>query len=160
MKKINVRDIAESFSSSPKGRFARGVKDVSVALGRKPDSLDLRERQPFDVQICRIPPGKSRCPFHLHTSQFEFFQVLSGSGSIRHKDGLMSVVPGDAFQFAPGEPHQLINDGAEDFVLLIVADNPLSEACYYPDSNKWLIEAPDGPILKGIQVDYFEGEEW
>lgn len=144
---------------SPKGRYARGNKDISVALGRKPDSSDLRERLPFDVQICRIPPGKRRCPYHVHTSQFEYFQVLSGNGTVRHKDGETKVGPGDAFQFAPGEPHQLGNDELEDFVVLIVADNPLSEACYYPDSDKWLIEAPDGPILKSPPVDYFVGEE-
>ena len=159
MKKINVKDVSESFSISPKGKFARGVKDVSVALGRKPESLDLHERQPFDVQVCRIPAGKTRCPFHQHTAQFEFFQVLSGVGSVRHKDGVTQVLPGDAFQFAPGRPHQLINHGSEDFVVLIVADNPLSEACYYPDSDKWSIEAPEGPILKSQRVDYFEGEE-
>jgi mannose-6-phosphate isomerase-like protein (cupin superfamily) len=159
MLKVNVRAIPESFSMSPKGRYARGNKDVSVALGRNPDSSDLRERLPFDVQICRIPAGKRRCPYHLHTSQFEYFQVLSGSGTVRHKRGETKVEPGDAFQFAPGEPHQLSNDGMEDFVVLIVADNPLSEACYYPDSDKWLIEAPGGPILKSPPVDYFEGEE-
>ena len=159
MKKINLKEVPESFSVSPKGRFARAVKDVSVALGRKPDSFDLRERQPFDVQLCRIPPGKSRCPYHQHTSQFEFFHVVSGTGAVRHKDGVTQVIPGDSFQFGAGEPHQLINDGVEDFVLLIVADNPLSEACYYPDSGKWLIEAPEGPILKSPPVDYFEGEE-
>lgn len=159
MKKINIQDVAEKYTSSPKGKFAKGVKDISVALGRKPDSLDLGQRWPFDVQLCRIPAGKCRCPFHLHTSQFEFYQVVAGTGSVRHNDGVTRVLPGDAFQFGPGEAHQLINDGEEDFVLWIVADNPLSEACYYPDSDKWLIEAPNGPILKSESVDYFEGEE-
>jgi hypothetical protein len=62
MKKINIRDVTESASASPKGKFARTNKDISIALGRKPDSTDLSERHPFDVQICRIPSGKSRCP--------------------------------------------------------------------------------------------------
>jgi len=156
---VNICNIPESFAASPKGKYSRGVKDVSVALGRQPESFDLRQRQPFDVQICRIPAGKSRCPYHLHTSQFEFYHVLSGEGSVRHKDGVSKVKSGDAFQFAPGEPHQLTNHGIEDFVLCIVADNPLSEACYYPDSDKWLIEAPDGPILRSKPLGYFDGEE-
>lgn len=160
MKIINVKDVPEDFSISPKGKFGRGVKDLSVALGRKPESTDLRERQPFDVQVCRIPAGKSRCPYHLHTSQFEYFQVLSGSGIVRHHGGTTKVGPGDAFQFGPNEPHQLSASETEEVVLLIVADNPLSEACYYPDSGKWAIEAPNGPIVKGApEVEYFDGEE-
>lgn len=78
---------------------------------------------------------------------------------MRHQNGITQVVQGDAFQFGPGESHQLVNDSAEDFVVLIVADSPLSEACYYPDSEKWLIDAPDGAIFKAQPVDYFEGEE-
>lgn len=144
---------------SPRGKYARANRDVSIGLGRKPDSTDLNERHPFDVQICRIPPGKRRCPYHLHTSQWEFFHVISGTGKVRHKDGVTALESGDAFIFRPGEPHQLINDSAEDLVLYIVADNPLSEACYYPDSSKWLIEAPNGQILRAQPVDYFEGEE-
>jgi uncharacterized cupin superfamily protein len=157
MKKINLAQVPESSSTSPKGKFSRAVKDVSVALGRDPKSTDLQQRHPFDVQICRIPPGKSRCPYHLHTAQWEYFQVLSGTGAIRHKDGLDRIGTDDAFLFGPGEPHQLINDGAADLVLTIVADNPLGESCYYPDSKKWAVAT--GPILKSEPADYFDGEE-
>jgi len=62
MKKINLGDIEESSWESPKGKFASADKEISVALGRKPNSTDLMERQPFDVEICRIPPGKKRLP--------------------------------------------------------------------------------------------------
>jgi uncharacterized cupin superfamily protein len=159
MKKINVKDIPESFATSPKGKYARGARDLSIALGRKPGSFDLRERQPFDVQIFCVPPGKARSPFHLHTAQFEFFHVLSGAGAVRHRDGITAVEAGDSFQFGPGEPHQLINDGKDDFVVMVVADNPVGEACFYPDSNKWSIETVDGPILKAESTEYFDGEE-
>jgi quercetin dioxygenase-like cupin family protein len=159
MNKINLADVPESFSVSPKGRFGRGLKDISVALGRKPKSLNLSERFPFDVQICRIPPGKARGPYHYHTSQFEYYQVVAGGGNVRHEQGVNRVVQGDAFQFGPGEPHQLVNDSADDFIVLVVADNPISEACYYPDSDKWLIDAPAGVILKSQPIDYFAGEE-
>jgi uncharacterized cupin superfamily protein len=159
MIKINTETLPESSSTSPNGKYSRANRDVSIALGRKPDSTDLQERHPFDVQICRIPPGKSRCPFHLHSAQWEFFHVLSGTGSVRHRDGLTPITRGDAFLFRPREPHQLINDGTEDLILYIVADNPIGEACYYPDSDKWSIEVPDGPILRSKSLDYFDGEE-
>jgi len=37
--------------------------------------------------------------------------IISGKGSVRHKDGTTEVVPGDAFIFGPDEPHQLRNSG-------------------------------------------------
>jgi uncharacterized cupin superfamily protein len=159
MKKVNTRDIPESSRTSPKGKFSRAIIDLSIALGRKPDSTDLAERQPFDVQICSIPPGTSRCPYHSHTAQWEYFHVISGSGTVRHKDGMTKIKKDDAFLFPPEEPHQLINDGSEPLVLYIVADNPIGEACYYPDSKKWLIEARSGQILRSGPLDYFDGEE-
>ena len=159
MKKVNIRDIIPSSKTSPKGKFSRSNRDVSVALGRKPDSTDLNERHPFDVQVCTIPPGVSRCPYHAHTAQWEFFHVLSGTGAVRHKDGVTRIEKGDAFLFAPDEPHQLINDGTGDLELYIVADNPIGETCYYPDSAKWSVESPAGYIMRSEPLDYFDGEE-
>jgi hypothetical protein len=64
MRKINTKDIAEFSWSSPKGKFFGSGLEILEALGRKPSSTDLRERHPFDVEICRIPPGKSPYPYH------------------------------------------------------------------------------------------------
>ncbi len=135
MRKVNTRDIAEVSWSSPKGKFAGAGKEVSEALGRQPFSTDLSERHPFDVEISRIPPGKSACPYHSHSAQWEFYHVISGTGFVRHQDGNTAIEAGDAFIFQPGEPHQVINGGAEDLLLYIVADNPIGESCHYPDSN-------------------------
>src|SRR5437868_2054017 len=112
MRKINVRDIAEETWISPKGKFGGASKEVSVALGRKPTSMDLNERHPFDVEICRIPPGRSNCPYHSHSAQWEFYQVISGQGLVRHEGGSTPVETGDAFIFRPGEPHQLTNNSS------------------------------------------------
>jgi hypothetical protein len=73
MRKINIKDIAEESWTSPKGKFGGASKEISVALGRKPLSTDLNERHPFDIEICRIPPGKSHCPYHSHSAQWEFY---------------------------------------------------------------------------------------
>ena len=56
-----MNHITELAWSSPKGKFVGYGKEVSEELGRKPQSTDLNERQPFDVEICRIPPGKTPC---------------------------------------------------------------------------------------------------
>src|SRR5271168_1406658 len=105
MLKINTKDMAEVVWSSPKGKFGGAGKEVSEALGRKPDSTDLKERHPFDVEISRIPPGKSACPYHSHSAQWEFYHVISGTGRVRHAGGMSAIEAGDAFVFKPDEPH-------------------------------------------------------
>ncbi len=136
MRKINTKEIAEFSWSSPKGKFCGAGIEISEALGRNPDSTDLRERHPFDVEILRIPPAKSPYPYHSHSAQWEFYHVISGKGMVRHEDGRSAIEPGDAFLFEPGQPHQLINDGSRDLILYVAADNPLGESNYYPDSQK------------------------
>jgi len=159
MKKINTNELAEETWSSPKGKFVGAGREISEALGRQPRSTDLMERHPFDVEIVRIPPGKAACPYHLHSAQWEFYHVLSGRGLARHADGSTPIGPGDAFLFKPNEPHQVINDGTEDLILYVVADNPIGESCYYPDSRKWLVRSPERRILRGDALDYYDGEE-
>ena len=110
MLKINSNRLTEEPWKSPQGKFAGASKSVSEALGRKPQSTDLNERHPFDVEILRIPAGKIPYPYHSHSAQWEFYHVISGQGSVRHHDGTTPIEAGDAFVFKPGEPHQLIND--------------------------------------------------
>src|SRR6266699_3268178 len=166
MEKVNLRDIQERVRQSPKGKFGRRMKEISVALGRDPESLDLRKRHPFDLALVRIPKGKSLCPYHSHSAESELYLVVSGRGSVRDKDGTTQVGPGDAFFFQPGEAHQLWNSGDEDFVYYVIADNPRSggavgDSCYYPDSGKWAVtrDGVEEVVVKGTEADYFDGEE-
>jgi uncharacterized cupin superfamily protein len=159
MLKVNTKNIEEVTWSSPKGKFAGAGKEISEELGRKPQSTDLNERHPFDVEISRIPPGKTPCPYHSHSAQWEFYHVISGKGTVRHKDGTTPIETGDAFIFKPGEPHQFINDSAEDLVLYVVADNPIGESCHYPDSQKWIVRSPESRLIRSEGLDYYDGEE-
>lgn len=159
MKKINTNRLEEDAWTSPKGRFAGAGKQVSQALGRKPKSTDLMERHPFDVEICRIPPGKTPYPYHSHSAQWEFYHVIEGRGVVRDEEGTTSIETGDAFIYPPGQPHQMTNDGAEDLILYVVADNPMGESCHYPDSGKWLVRSPEGRLIRSEGLDYYDGEE-
>jgi uncharacterized cupin superfamily protein len=159
MRKVNTKDLAEFAWSSPKGKFVGAGKEISEALGRKPGSSDLRERHPFDVEILRIPPGKSPYPYHSHSAQWEFYQVISGKGIARHAEGTSAIETGDAFLFEPGQPHQLLNDSKEDLILYVVADNPLGESNYFPDSRKWIVRSPERRAIRSEPVDYYEREE-
>ncbi len=116
MRKVNLKDIPEQERKSPKGKFGRVSKNISIALGREPESLDLSKRHPFDLALVRIPKGKTLCPYHAHAAESELYLVVSGRGTVRDKDAITEVGPGDAFLFQPGEAHQLSNAGDEDFV--------------------------------------------
>ena len=97
MHKVNTTTMAEVTWSSPQGKYVGASKEISEALGRKPKSTDLNERHPFDVEICRIPAGKTPYPYHSHSAQWEFYHVISGHGIVRHKEGTSVIDPGDAF---------------------------------------------------------------
>ena len=102
---------------------------------------------------------RSPYPFHSHSAQWEFYHVISGRGLVRHESGTTSIETGDAFLFKPGEPHQLTNDGAEDLVVYVVADNPIGESVHYPDSKKWGVRSPERRLLRSEALDYYDGEE-
>lgn len=159
MRKICTNQLTEETWSSPKGNFAGASRSISEALGRKPQSLDLNDRHPFDVEILRIPPGSIPYPYHSHSAQWEFYHVISGSGEVRHAEGTTEVEAGDAFLFKPGEPHQLINNSDGDMVIYVVADNPIGESVYYHDSNKWGVRSPEWRVMRGEPLEYYDGEE-
>ncbi len=159
MKKVNVRDISEREWESPKGKFAGRDREISIALGREPMSMEMTRRHPFDVEICRIPPGKKACPYHSHSAQWEFYHVISGNGQVRDASGLTAIGKDDAFIFKPSEAHQVINDGAEDLVIYIIADNPIGQSDHYPDSGKWFVRSPKEQFVRSEALDYLDGEE-
>jgi len=166
MRKVNLKDVPETERKSPKGKFHKFVKNISVALGREPESLDLWKRHPFDLALVRIPKAKSFCPYHSHSAESELYFVVSGRGSVRDKDGSTIVSAGDAFFFQPGEAHQVTNAGDGDFVYYVIADNPRSggstgDSCYYPDSGKWAVvkEGLEEVVVRGTEVDYHDSEE-
>lgn len=159
MRKVNANDIEELTWTSPKGKYRGAGRQVSEALGRDPKSTDFNLRHPFDVEILRVAPGDTPYPYHSHSAQWEFYHVISGSGTVRHQDGTAPIVAGDAFLFKPNEPHQVTNSGSEDLVLYVVADNPIGEAYYYPDSDKWGVPIPQRRNVRSEPLDYFDGEE-
>jgi uncharacterized cupin superfamily protein len=159
MKKINTKEVPSEHWASPKGKFEQRSQNISLALGREPASNDLLKRHPFDVEICTIAAGKASCPYHSHSAQWEFYHVISGTGIVRDMNGDTPVTAGDAFHFEPGMPHQISAGSGGDLVVYIIADNPIGESCYYPDSGKWLVRSPARALIRSEALDYFEGEE-
>jgi uncharacterized cupin superfamily protein len=159
MRKINSNEIPEYAWSSPGGKFQAAGKELSEALGWDANSAEARNRHPFAVEIMRIAAGQIPYPFHLHSAQWEFYHVISGRGVVRDDSGETAIEPGDAFIFGPGEAHQFINNSSADLIVYVIADNPVGESVYYPDSGKWLVRSPERRLLRGPALNYYDGEE-
>ena len=146
---------------SPTRKFHSFCQNLSLALDGKRDIGTWGGGHPFDVQIRRIPAGAAVCPHHAHFAQWELFLVRRGEGTVRVGDATHPVCAGDVFIHPPNEAHQLTNTGSDDLEVLIVADNPPVDGCYYPDSDKWALRTPGAPVafFRAEPVDYFAGED-
>jgi uncharacterized cupin superfamily protein/glyoxylase-like metal-dependent hydrolase (beta-lactamase superfamily II) len=109
----------------------------------------------------RVPPGVHVCPMHWHGSEEELFVVLRGSPTLRTPQGTFILRMGDmvAFPTGPAGAHRLWNDTDEDVdVLMIARYANETDVCFYPDSDKVLIEASDTIVRSSPALDYYDGE--
>ncbi|HUG09391.1 MAG TPA: cupin domain-containing protein [Opitutaceae bacterium] len=157
MKKRNIKSIKWSEWKSPSGKFHGFGKDLSAAVGDVPGGWP-KAGHPFNLELGRLPPGKAVCPLHLHTTQYELYVIVSGTGVTRTQKRRHKIKAGDVFMHEPGEAHQLVNTGKRDLVYYLVADNPPVDIFYYPDSDKWGMRPHRGSFRKQ-PVDYHDGEE-
>jgi uncharacterized cupin superfamily protein len=159
MKTVNLHALPEEEQRSPKGKYQSFCKNLSVALGARRRIGEPGDYHPFDFQIRRVPPGKSVCPYHSHTTQWEMFIVVSGAATVRRNGETHAVTAGEVFIHPPGTAHQITNaSSTEDLVLQIIADNPPADVYHYPDSQKYG-SRPLGKYFRLQEVDYFDGEE-
>ena len=126
MKIVNISEMPEETWTSPDGRHVFVGREISEALGRVPESSEAQDRHPFDVELQRIPPGAPATIFHSHSAQWEFYQIVSGGGTVRHATGSVAIGAGDAFVFKPGEAHQIVA-GGDGLVMYVIADNPIGD---------------------------------
>lgn len=158
MHRTHIPSLPWEEQRSPRGTFHSFCRNVSLALGGIRNGGPWCGGHPFDVQVRRVPPGAAICPFHAHLAQWELFYVVSGDATVRAGAETHPVSAGDVFVHPPGEPHQLINRGATDAEVIIIADNPMIDAFHYPDSNKWGLRPP-GKYFRMNETGYFDGEE-
>jgi uncharacterized cupin superfamily protein len=120
-------------------------------------------------RVSTLPPGHYFCPLHGHAREEEMFFVLAGEPSIRTLAGTVRCRKGDFIAFPIGESgtHQLLNESAAPATVLLLGRTEAFEACYYPDSDKLLVdmERPLKGDRRSIllratpELDYFDGEE-
>jgi uncharacterized cupin superfamily protein len=95
------------------------------------------------VNRCRLPPGRTMCPFHFHQREDEAFFVLSGRGVLRYGDDLRVIGPGDCVSCPAGTrvAHQIANPFAEELVYLAIGPHDPDEVCVYPDGGKVMVRS-------------------
>lgn len=111
--------------------------------------------------IGRLQPGDHYCPYHWHTAEEELFVVMAGTPTLRTPRGTFGLRPGDvvAFPAVPDGAHRIWNDAAQPADILMIASADPSDVCFYPDSNKFVVEATGTLVRDRPQLDYFEGEK-
>lgn len=158
-RKRNVDDIPWEGWESPKKNFRGTSKELSIALGAARNTPTGLGGHPFDVELSKLLPNECGCPFHSHAAQWELYLIVSGTATVRAGDAAHTLRVGDVCLHPPGEPHQIRNGSAtEDLIFYLVADNPLVDYWYYPDSKKWGLRAPR-MFFRPNEVDYYDGEE-
>ena len=118
MRKVNLNDIAEDERKSPKGKFHKFVKDISIALGREKDSLDLPNVIRLISPRSAFRKAKATVRIMVTARRRSSIVVVSGKGKVRDHGGITEVTAGDSFFFAPGQAHQLFGIGRRRFRLL------------------------------------------
>ena len=158
MKKVSINDIPWIERKSPKGRFHKFRRDVARAFEDPNTGPKFPGLAPFEIELVRLPPGATNFPFHSHTSEWEFYLIVSGTGKVRAGKIRRNIQAGDCIMNPPGEPHQITNTGRQDLTYYVVANNSQADIWHYPDSNKWGFSTGE-QFFKMQEVSYFAGEE-
>jgi mannose-6-phosphate isomerase-like protein (cupin superfamily) len=111
---------------------AKSMAAVSVLHGgaeRKNLRILNAEAAPLTFSWYAIAPA-ARCTSHVHTGKAETWLIVQGAGEARVAGETFRVGPGDALVTRPGQPHELLNLGAEPLVFVNmvtkVGDGPVT----------------------------------
>lgn len=113
----------------------------------------------FDIRL--LNPGQYSFPYHFHRHAEELMMIISGSLTLRTKDGLKIVEQGEIIFFETGEAgvHQLYNHTDTPCTYLDIKTATANDVCEYPDSGKIAVSRKREIYEKSNHVDYFKGEE-
>ncbi len=158
-RKLHPDGLAWEEFSSPKNKFRGFSKELSIALGAKRNTPTGTGGHPFDLELQKLRPGESGCPYHSHAAQWELYLIVSGHATVRAGAETHTFANGDVVLHPPGEAHQITNAStSEELTFLLIADNPPVDYWSYPDSQKWGVRAPR-KFFRMNETDYWDGEE-
>ncbi len=146
---VNVDEVGEEAVEGPDG-WLSFYKVLTPALPRMGH---------LGMNLSRVLPGQSACPFHTHQIEDEVFFVISGRGVFRYGDRVREIRAGDTLSCpaATGMGHQIANPFDQDLVYLAIGINDPNEVATYPDSGQIMVRSlKQNGFLKS--ASYFDGQ--
>ena len=113
---------------------------LNANADRQSKSLgDATGMQNMGVHLVTMAPGKEATEYHIHFYEEECLYILSGSGLLIINEEEFAVGAND-FVGIPANcvAHNLINNGKEDLVYLVMGQRLLQDVADYPKLGKRL----------------------
>ena len=150
LNRINVDEL-------PFARYEGGPPPFNAAFAEAGRAIGAER---LGYLVARLERGEQFCPYHWHTQEEELFIVLRGTPTLRTPRGEFALRPHDlvAFRTEPGGAHAIRNDAPEAAEVLMIANNDPGDACFYPDSRKFGVEATGTLVRDHPQLDYYADE--
>lgn len=147
--RINIDDVPMRVAVGP-GNYQSEVGEIGQLLGA----------EKLGYQVVRLEDGMSFCPMHWHTAEEELFIVLDGHPTLLTPHGKASLSPGDVLGFPVGErgAHKLRNDSELSCTVVMVSNLCKDDVCFYPNSQKLMLESTGAILADGPELDYYDGE--
>lgn len=128
---------ADAIAKMEAVRKAHYLSPDAVRLTRSlGDAAGLKR---LGVHLVEVPPGSRSTEFHAHYYEEECIYVLSGRGAATLGTATHRIGPGD-FIACPtnGVAHEMMNDGAEPLVCLVIGQRLEQDITDYPRLGKRL----------------------
>ena len=91
------------------------------------------------VHIITVEPGHRSTEFHFHHYEEECVYVLSGHGTAVEGEQSHKIGPGDFLAYPIDRvPHEMINDGTEPLVCMVIGQRLTQDITDYPRKQKRL----------------------
>lgn len=148
--RVNLDELAVDRTAADPAPFRAGFAEIGLLLGAtRLGSL-----------LATLDPGEAFCPLHWHTAEEELFIVWEGTPTLRSPRGETHLRPGDlvAFPTNPAGAHKLINESDAPCAVIMIANTDPGDVCFYPDSNKHVVEATGTLVRSAPLLDYYDGE--
>jgi uncharacterized cupin superfamily protein len=110
-----------------------------VAIRSNKSIGDAAGLKNLGVHLITVQPGHRSTEYHFHHYEEECVYVLSGGGTAVIGDQMHKIGAGD-FVGHPIDriPHEMINDGNEPLVCLVIGQRLLQDITDYPRKSKRL----------------------
>jgi len=130
---LSAHDI-ENMEGTHKAHYLNpAAKRLNKSLG---DATGLKH---IGVHQITVDPGHQSTEYHVHRFEEECIYVLSGRGIAVLGENLQPIGPGDFIGCpANGIAHELINDGEEPLLCLVVGQRLAHDVVDYPRLDKRL----------------------